>query len=116
VIVATALFLRGQRESALKVKAAYEKLGYAAAKEMALREQLTFLLAEREKRFVSAFEIAVLYSMLGEKKQSLGWLQTAYQERDVALLCLKQSQNRKFAAVKDTPEFQGILQKLHYPQ
>ena len=112
----TALFLRGQREAALKVKAAYEKLGYAAAKEMALREQLTFLLAEREKRFVSAFEIAVLYSMLGEKKQSLGWLQTAYQERDVALLCLKQSQNRKFAAVKDTPEFQGILQKLHYPQ
>src|SRR5882757_2834124 len=71
----TALFLRGQREAALKVKAAYEKLGYAAAKEMALREQLTFLLAEREKRFVSAFEIAVLYSMLGEKKQSLGWLQ-----------------------------------------
>ena len=112
----TALFLRGQREAALKVKATFEKSGYAAAKEMALREQLTFLLAEREKRFVSAFEIAVLYSMLGEKKQSLGWLQTAYQERDVALLCLKQSQNRKFAAVKDTPEFQGILQKLHYPQ
>src|SRR5260370_31064655 len=26
-------------------------------------------------RFVSAFEIAVLYSMLGENKQSLAWLQ-----------------------------------------
>ncbi|HXJ15314.1 MAG TPA: winged helix-turn-helix domain-containing protein [Candidatus Limnocylindrales bacterium] len=112
----TALFLRGQREAALKVKSTYEKSGYAAAKEMALREQLTFLLAEREKRFVSAFEIAVLYSMLGEKKQSLDWLQKAYQERDVALLRLKQSQNSKFAAVKDTAEFQGILQKIHYPQ
>jgi len=54
--------------------------------------------------------------MLGEKKQSLGWLQTAYQERDVALLCLKQSQDRKFAAVKAAPEFQAILHKLHYPQ
>src|SRR5882724_64239 len=112
----TALFLRGQREAALKIKAAYEKSGYEAAKEMALREQLTFLLAKREKRFVSAFDIAVLYSMLGEKKQSLAWLQTAYQQRDVALLCLKQSQNRKFATVKDAPEFQAILAELHYPQ
>jgi Tfp pilus assembly protein PilF len=112
----TALFLRGQREAALKIKAAYEKSGYEAAKELALREQLSFLLAQREKRFVSAFEIAVLYSMLGEKKQSLVWLQTAYQQRDVELLCLKQSQNKKFAAVKDAPEFQAILAELHYPQ
>jgi TolB-like protein/DNA-binding winged helix-turn-helix (wHTH) protein len=112
----TALFLRGQREAALKIKATYEKSGYEAAKEMAVREQLSFLLAQREKRFVSAFEIAVLYSMLGEKRQSLAWLQTAYQQRDVALLCLKQSQNKKFASVKDTPEFQTLLGELHYPQ
>ncbi len=90
----TALFLRGERDAALRIKAAYVRSGYEAAKQMALREQLSFLLAQREKRFVSAFEIAVLYSMLGEKKQSLAWLQTAYQQRDVALLCLKQSQNR----------------------
>jgi TolB-like protein/DNA-binding winged helix-turn-helix (wHTH) protein/cytochrome c-type biogenesis protein CcmH/NrfG len=112
----TALFLRGQREAALKIKATYEKSGYEAAKEMAVREQLSFLLAQRKKRFVSAFEIAVLYSMLGEKRQSLAWLQTAYQQRDVALLCLKQSQNKKFASVKDTPEFQALLGELHYPQ
>jgi hypothetical protein len=54
--------------------------------------------------------------MLGEKKQSLGWLQKAYQERDVALLCLKQSQSKKFASVKGTPEFQALLGELHYPQ
>src|SRR5260221_8974250 len=112
----TALFLRGERDAALRIKAAYVRSGYEAAKQMALREQLSFLLAQREKRFVSAFEIAVLYSMLGEKKQSLAWLQTAYQQRDVALLCLKQSQNRKFATVKDAPEFQAILAELHYPQ
>jgi TolB-like protein/DNA-binding winged helix-turn-helix (wHTH) protein len=112
----TALFLRGQREAALKIKATYEKSGYEAAKEMAVREQLSFLLAQRKKRFVSAFEIAVLYSMLGEKRQSLAWLQTAYQQRDVALLCLKQSQNKKFASVKDTPEFQALLGELHYPE
>jgi TolB-like protein/DNA-binding winged helix-turn-helix (wHTH) protein/Tfp pilus assembly protein PilF len=112
----TALFLRGQRDQALKVKAAFEKSGYEAAKEMALREQLSYLLDQREKRFVSAFDIAVLYSLLGERKQSLAWLQTAYQQRDVRLLCLRESQNRKFASVKDAPEFQAILRELHYPQ
>jgi len=112
----TALFLRGQRDQALKVKAVYQKSGYEAAKEMALREQLSFLLNQREKRFISAFDIAVVYSRLGEKRQSLAWLQTAYEQRDVGLLCLRESQNRKFAAVKDTPEFQGILRNLRYPQ
>jgi Tfp pilus assembly protein PilF len=112
----TALFLRGQRDQALKVKAVYQKSGYEAAKEMALREQLSFLLNQREKRFISAFDIAVVYSRLGEKKQSLAWLQTAYEQRDVGLLCLRESQNRKFAGVKNTPEFQGILRNLHYPQ
>jgi TolB-like protein/DNA-binding winged helix-turn-helix (wHTH) protein len=112
----TALFLRGQRDQALKIKAIYQKSGYEAAKEMALREQLAFLLDQRNERFVSAFDIAVLYSLLGEKKQSLAWLEKAYEQRDVALLCLKQTQNSKFASVKDTAEFKAILEELHYPQ
>jgi tetratricopeptide (TPR) repeat protein len=112
----TALFLRGQRDQALKLKAVYEKSGFDAAREMALRQQLSFLLDQRTKRFVSAFDIAVLYAKLGEKQQSLAWLQTAYQQRDVELLCLRQSQNKKFTAVKDAPEFQALLQELHYPK
>jgi Tfp pilus assembly protein PilF len=112
----TAFFLRGQREQALKIKAVYEKSGYEAARQMALRERLSYLLAQREKHFVSAFEIAALYARLGDKQQSLAWLRTAYQQRDVALLCVRDSQNRLFASVKDTPEFQALLQDLHYPQ
>jgi TolB-like protein/DNA-binding winged helix-turn-helix (wHTH) protein/tetratricopeptide (TPR) repeat protein len=112
----TAFFLRGQREQALKIKAVYQKSGYEAARQMALRERLAYLLNQREKRFVSAFEIAVQYARLGDKQQSLAWLQTAYQQRDVALLCLRQSQNDLFVAVKDAPEFQAILRDLHYPQ
>lgn len=112
----TTFFLRGQREQALKIKAVYQKSGYEAARQMALRERLAYLLNQREKRFVSAFEIAVQYARLGDKQQSLAWLQTAYQQRDVALLCLRQSQNDLFAFVKDAPEFQAILRDLHYPQ
>jgi TolB-like protein len=43
-------------------------------------------------------------------------IRVAYQQRDVALLCVRDSQNRVFASVKDTPEFQALLQDLHYPQ
>jgi TolB-like protein/Tfp pilus assembly protein PilF len=112
----TTFFLRGQREQALKIKATYEQSGYEAASQMALRERLAYLLKQREKRFVSAFEIAAQYARLGDKQKSLAWLQTAYQQRDVALLCLRQAQNDLFAIVKDTPEFQAILRDLHYPQ
>jgi TolB-like protein/DNA-binding winged helix-turn-helix (wHTH) protein/Tfp pilus assembly protein PilF len=112
----TTFFLRGQREQALKIKATYEQSGYESARQMALRERLAYLLNQREKRFVSAFEIAVQYARLGDRQRSLTWLQTAYQQRDVALLCLRQSQNGLFAFVKDAPEFQAILRDLHYPQ
>jgi len=112
----TTFFLRGEREQALKIKATFEKSGYEAASQMALRERLAYLLNQRDKRFVSAFEIAAQYARLGDKQKSLAWLQTAYQQRDVALLCLRQAQNGLFAFVKDTPEFQAILRDLHYPQ
>ena len=112
----TAFFLRGQREQALKIKASYEKSGYETASQLAVRERLTYLLAQREKHFVSAFEIAGLYARLGDKQQSLAWLRTAYQQRDVALLCVRESQNNLFASLKDMPEFQALLQDLHYPQ
>jgi TolB-like protein/DNA-binding winged helix-turn-helix (wHTH) protein/Tfp pilus assembly protein PilF len=112
----TAFFLRGQRDTAMKIKAAYEMSGYEAARQMALRERLNYLLHQREKHFVSAFDIAVQYAKLGDRQQSLAWLQTAYQQRDVALLCLRQSQNNLFVFEKDAPEFQAILRDLHYPQ
>jgi len=112
----TALFLHGQREQALKIKAAYEKSGYQAARQMALQEQLNYLLNQREKHFVSAFDIAAQYAKLGDRQRSLAWLQTAYQQRDVGLLCLRHAQNDLFAFERDAPEFQAILRDLHYPQ
>jgi TolB-like protein len=112
----TACFLRGQRDTAMKIKNTYEKSGYEAARQMALRERLNYLLKEREKHFVSAFDIAAQYAKLGEAQHSLAWLQTAYQQRDVALLRLRQSQNDLFVLEKNAPEFQAILRDLHYPE
>jgi TolB-like protein/DNA-binding winged helix-turn-helix (wHTH) protein/Tfp pilus assembly protein PilF len=113
--ITTAFFLTGQRDQALNIKATYKKSGFAAAKQEALRDRLAFLQAQSKRRFVSPFEIAVLYAKLGDKQQSLQWLQTAYKQRDVALPGLRETQKNVFASVKNEPEFQQVLMALHYP-
>jgi len=111
----SAFFLRGQRDQALRIKSVYEKSGFAAAKQEALRDQLAFLQAQGREHYVSPFSIAVLYAKLGDKTQCLHWLQLAYKQRDVALPCLRQAQNNVLSSVKNEPEFQQVLMALHYP-
>jgi tetratricopeptide (TPR) repeat protein len=111
----SAFFLRGQRDQALKIKAVYEKSGYEAAKQAALREHLDYLLNLRKERYVSPYEIASIYAHLGEKTESLTWLQEAYDQRDVALPCLKQAQYEVFASLRNEPQFQTILKSVHFP-
>jgi len=111
----SAFFLRGQRDQALKIKSVYEQSGYEAAKQTALREHLNYMLALGKERYVSPYEIAAIYASLGEKQQSLTWLETAYQQRDVQLPCLKQSRNGVFANLRDEPRFQAILKSIHFP-
>jgi len=110
-----AFFLRGQRDQALQIKAAYEKSGYPAAKSVETHARLDYLLQQNKTRFVSPLEIAVLYAKLGEKQQALQWLQDAYRQRDVALPCLRESQKNIFAGLKNEPVFQQLLADLHYP-
>ena len=112
---ATAFFLRGQREQALNIKSVYQKSGFEAAKQSALHERLTYLLNLSKGRFVSPFEIAVIYAQLGDKEQTLAWLETAYQQRDVSLPCLRQTQDSIFGSVKNEPQFRQILARVHYP-
>jgi len=113
--IVSAFFLRGQRSQALKIKSVYEQSGFKAAKLDALREHLAYLLALHKERYVSSYEIASIYASLGDKQQSLTWLETAYEQRDVQLPCLKQEQNGAFAAVREEPRFQAILKNIHFP-
>jgi len=111
----SAFFLRGQRNQALKIKSVYEQSGYEAAKQTAFREHLNYMLALRKERYVSPYEIAAIYAHLGEKQQSLAWLETAYEQRDVQLPFLKQSQHDVFAPLRGEPRFQAILGNIHFP-
>jgi TolB-like protein/DNA-binding winged helix-turn-helix (wHTH) protein len=111
----TAFFLRGQRDQALSIKTVYQKSGFEAANSAAARARLTYLLNESKERFVSPFQIAALYAKMGDRQQTLAWLESAYKQRDVHLPCLRQKQDNLFAAVKDDPQFQQILANIHYP-
>jgi hypothetical protein len=112
----TTLFeLHGERETAQKLRKIYEKSGYKAASKAALKEHLAHLVKAREKRYVSPYTFARIYATLGDKEQTLTWLQEAYEQRDVYMPNLPMEQNMSFKFVKNEQRFQDILKKVSNP-
>jgi TolB-like protein/DNA-binding winged helix-turn-helix (wHTH) protein/Tfp pilus assembly protein PilF len=112
----TTLFeLHGERETAAKLRKIYQKSGYKAASKAALREHLAHLVKAREKRYVSPYTFARIYATLGDKEQTLTWLQEAYEQRDVYMPNLPMDQNMSFKFVKNEQRFQDILKKVSNP-
>src|SRR5947209_5207097 len=53
------------------------------------RKSIAGLRELSKRRYVSPYEVAVIYAGLGEKEQSLAWLEKAYDERSVRPVWLK---------------------------
>jgi TolB-like protein/DNA-binding winged helix-turn-helix (wHTH) protein len=111
----TVFSLHGQRETAVTLKTLFEKSGYDAAMEFAVKENLAYLKQLNKKRYVSPLLFAEIYAHLGDKEQTLEWIEKAYQERDVMLPCLVKQTEPAFTLVKDEPRFQAILKKVQFP-
>jgi len=112
----TTLFeLHGDGKTAAKLQKIYEQSGYKVASKAALREHLAQLKKAREKRYISPYVVARIYAMLGDKEQTLTWLQEAYEQRDVYMPNLPLEQNFSFKLVKDEQRFQDILKKVNHP-
>ncbi len=62
------------------------------------------------KQFVSPFEIALVYTGLGEKDQALDWLEKAKTEHDPFLIYIKTDPN--FDSLRSDPRFQAFLQRM----
>jgi TolB-like protein/DNA-binding winged helix-turn-helix (wHTH) protein/Tfp pilus assembly protein PilF len=105
-----AAILRGEPEFAAAVAKSFAKSGY----EGELRTELEKSLADRAAgRYMPASSIADLYAVLGDREQSLRWLQTAYQEHDSGLVFLNVSHEYDF--VRGGPPFQAIVAKVGLP-
>jgi len=103
----TAEFLEGKPEMIAALGHAYAATG---RRDEALKiiEQLKTLIAE--KRYVSPYSIALIYTGLGEKEMAFEWLDRAYNERDESYIHLKV--DPRLDDLRSDPRFAERLQLI----
>jgi eukaryotic-like serine/threonine-protein kinase len=88
-------------------------LGYALAKsgkKAEARAVLEELLKLSTQRYVPPYHIALIYNGLGERDETLAWLERGYQQRDPKIVFLKVEP--KWNNLRDDPRFQDLLRRL----
>lgn len=71
------------------------------------RTMIEELIARRDEQWVTAYEFAVVYSLLGERDEALKWLQTAEREQAVGF-CYARVDPR-LNALREDPRFNDLL-------
>jgi tetratricopeptide (TPR) repeat protein len=92
-------------------------LGYALAKsgkEAEARSVLEGLLKSSAERYVSAYNIALVYNGLGEHGEALAWLERAYAQRLPKMVFLKVEP--KWNNLRSDPRFQDLLRRVGLTQ
>ena len=77
---------------------------------IAIAEQLDALIGARSQRYVSAFDIATVYSAQANRAAALDWLETAVEERAQPIGFLHV--DPAFKWLRAEPRVQRILQRL----
>jgi TolB-like protein/DNA-binding winged helix-turn-helix (wHTH) protein len=112
----TVLWLLGQRDAAVKIKNTYARSGYEAARRQALTLHLAYLSEMSKQRYISPYTFAVTNAKLGNKEQTLAWLEKAYEERDVCIFSIRWQKDCCFALVRNEPRYLAIVEKIHFPE
>jgi serine/threonine protein kinase/tetratricopeptide (TPR) repeat protein len=92
-------------------------LGYALAKsgkQAEARGLLEELLKLSTQRYISPGNIALIYNGLGERDETLAWLERGYKERDPKMVSLKVEP--KWNNLRDDPRFQDLLRRVGFSQ
>jgi serine/threonine-protein kinase len=84
-----------------------------AGNKAAARNALKELRAQALRSYVPPSLFAQIHLSLGEKKQGLAWLETAYADRDVYLARLKVEP--AFDSVRSDPGFRDLMRRLGLP-
>ncbi len=92
-------------------------LGYALAKsgkQAEARALLEELLKSSTERYVSPYNIALIYNGLGERDNLLTWLERGYEQRDQRMVFLKVEP--KWNNLRGVPRFQNLMRRVGFTQ
>ena len=78
------------------------------------RAILDEMLAQSKTKYVSPYDIAIVYAGIDEKNAVLEWLNRAYEERAGFLLFVKQ--DPRFKLIRQKPGFQDLVRRIGYPK
>jgi DNA-binding winged helix-turn-helix (wHTH) protein/TolB-like protein/Flp pilus assembly protein TadD len=88
-------------------------LGYALAKSGRVAEARALLggmSKSSAERYVSAYNLALIYHGLGERDEALRWLERGYSQRDQRIVFLKVEP--KWDGLRGDPRFQDLLRRV----
>ena len=92
-------------------------LGYALAKsgkQAQARTELEELLKLSAEHYIPPTYIAMIYNGLGERDQTLVWLERGFEQRDPKMVFLKAEP--KWNNLHDDPRFQDLLRRVGLSQ
>jgi serine/threonine protein kinase len=90
-------------------------LGYALAKsgkQAEARALLSELLKSSSERYVSPYNIALIYNGLGQRDETFTWLEQAYKKRDQRMVFLKVEP--KWNNLRDDSRFQELMRRVGF--
>src|SRR6266481_8330643 len=88
---------------------AYAAGGYRQEAQKMLNE----LQEVAKDRYVSPYAVAHIHAALGSKEEALHWLETAYQEHAVHMMCLKT--DPRLDDLRSDRRFQDLLRRMNFP-
>jgi hypothetical protein len=83
-----------------------------SGKQEQARAVLAELLKASGERYVSPYNIALIYNGLGERDETFAWLEQAYKKRDQRIVFLKVEP--KWNNLRDDPRFQDLMRRVGF--
>lgn len=82
------------------------------------KEQALKMIAELQEqaktKYVSPYQVGVIYAGLGDSDQAFAWLEKAYEERSVWLVNLNRDQ--RLDGLRSDPRFSELVRRMGLPQ
>jgi hypothetical protein len=98
-------------EDAILATRIYHEQGYAAAKLAVGKRQVERMLKDDGKPSFRSFDVAALYTDMGDRDNALRWMERAYTERNRDLYEIKV--NPRFDSLRNDPRFQDLLRRMN---